>query len=221
MAQLAVKYKRLGKINIIQFEIICYRVSRMFATDIKPRWAVLLILLCKKVLPVLFSGGELGLCNYLLQKTPLAQTHLRSFKFGDLAGKKKMKWYYYLYYKIFNAAKSISDDVLNEWKPLIIISALEIFIFIQAIIWYSVLTKNIYRGSNIYFFLLSIALVSFNYYIFIYNHKWKQYIQSFKKISKKKDIWNGIIILFGILGILGTMIFAFYQMSLIDWAKYR
>ena len=132
-----------------------------------------------------------------------------------------MKFYYYLYYRFFNFSKSISDDILNEWKPLVIISVLQVFILLEIIIWYSILTKNIYTSPKVYLFLMALAIVSFNYFIFLHNQKWKNYIPVFKLFSRTKRLWHDVLVFLIVFFILGSMIYSFYELSLIDWKNYR
>ncbi len=52
------------------------------------------------------------------------------------------KAYYYLYYKLYNFAVSISDDAINEWKPLVTILVLQVLLIGEVFIWYSIVTKK-------------------------------------------------------------------------------
>jgi len=132
-----------------------------------------------------------------------------------------MEWYYYFYFKIYCFAKNISDDFLNDWKPLIIISVLECMTLEQAYVWYTVVTKKGVEISNFWLFLIALSIVSFNYFTFLHKEKWKAYNRKFNALSKTRRFWSGAVILLIMLAIVGDLVYAFYRMSLIDWKKYR
>lgn len=132
-----------------------------------------------------------------------------------------MEWYNYFYYQIYFFAKNISDDYLNEWKPLLIISVLECMLLEQLYVWYTVFTKKDLDISNIWLFIIALSIVSYNYYIFLYGNKWKSYNHIFNLFSKRKRNWSSVILLVIIIAVIGGLICAFYQMSLIDWKKYN
>lgn len=134
-----------------------------------------------------------------------------------------IKAYYYLYYKLYNFAVSISDDVLNEWKPLFTILILEILLLAEVLVWYSVLTKRIVVINNPLLTLLPVvaAIGIGNYFFFLHNDKWKNYIKEFKDYDKKKRHAGGLLVFVIIVLIVASVVFSFYRLSQIDWKQYR
>ncbi|MEO8117033.1 MAG: hypothetical protein ABI653_05235 [Bacteroidota bacterium] len=133
------------------------------------------------------------------------------------------KAFYYFYYKIYKFAISISDDAINEWKLSVTILFLEILLIGEMFIWYSVATKKIFVVNNpVYTFFPIVAILAIiNYFVFTYKERWKNYIQEFENYDKKKNLRGSIIVFFVIAIIIFNLIFAFYQMSQIDWKMYR
>jgi hypothetical protein len=70
--------------------------------------------------------------------------------------------------------------------------------------------------------LILVMLVSVpNYFIFHHRDQWKDIVKEFDKLPKRKNKIGGWIVFGVVLLIISNMVFAFYQMSLIDWSPYR
>ena len=133
------------------------------------------------------------------------------------------KAYYYLYYKLYNFAVSISDDAINEWKPLVTILILQVLLIAEIFIWYSIATKKILIITNpLTSFLPIVAAIGIaNYIFFLHGDKWKNYIAEFKQYDKRKKSAGGIVVFLVIALILVSVIFSFHRLSQIDWLQYR
>jgi hypothetical protein len=129
------------------------------------------------------------------------------------------KFYYYLYYNFYCFFINISDDYLNSIKPVVIITALEAALLIDAFVWYNILFKN--KDDVVWpYFLIGIFLSLFNNRFFLHNNKYKNYFKEFKNYSKRIKIIGGWITFLIVILIIVSVIFSFYQMSLINWKKY-
>ena len=132
------------------------------------------------------------------------------------------KAYYYLFYKFYKFSEAAPSRWLSDWKAELCVDALEIFLGLSFLIYYTVFTKqwiNIANGKAI---LLYVALISLpNYFIFHHKHQWKEIVKEFDKLPKKKNLIGSCIVFIIVLAIITNLIVAFYQMSLIDWSKYR
>lgn len=134
------------------------------------------------------------------------------------------KTYYLLFYKLYRFFKSISDDGFADWKAGLVIQTLQIFILLITAIQIELIGKiNIIPNGDpkIWSVPLAIAFAIFNYYIFLNYKGWKVYEYEFKRYSKQKNRMINLIVFCFVFGILAILIFTFYQMSLIDWNKYR
>jgi hypothetical protein len=133
------------------------------------------------------------------------------------------KAYYYLYYKLYKLAVSVSDDALNEWKPLVTILILEVLFIAEIFVWYSVATKKIFVVNNpLASFLPMVAVIGIaNYLFFLHKDRWKNHIDEFKRYDKKRKLIGGAMVCLLITLIIGSLLMAFYQLSKIDWKQYR
>jgi hypothetical protein len=133
------------------------------------------------------------------------------------------KAYYYLYYKLYKFAISVSDDAINEWTPLVTILVLEVLLIAEFFIWYSVATKKIFVVTNpLTSFLPIVAVIGIaNYVFFLHRDKWKNYIDEFKRYDKRRKSLGGVLVTLVITLIVGSVLIAFYQLSQIDWTQYR
>jgi len=125
------------------------------------------------------------------------------------------QFYYYLYFRIYYFLIGISDDALNEIKPGATIIVLEILVITQLFIWLRLLkilstVNEDFLWSKPFLIIIVLLLVVFNYFVFLYEEKWKKYDNEFNSFCKrKKRRWNFLIIVL-ILVILIGFIMSFY-----------
>jgi hypothetical protein len=128
------------------------------------------------------------------------------------------KAYYYFYYKLYCFGVFLSDDAINEWKPLVTILVLELLLLIQILIWYTVYTKQVvviaYPGLT--FFPIVTLLGIGNYRFFLHQDKWKEYSKEFKAHSKKQKVTGAVIVSAVIVTIISSLIYSFYQLAQIN-----
>jgi membrane protease YdiL (CAAX protease family) len=116
---------------------------------------------------------------------------------------------------------NISDDFLNDIKPIAVISICQIFVLIDAFVLYTILTKKD-AGPTWPYILVVTFICGFNTYFFFFNRRWKKlYFNEFKSYNKNKSLLAGWVIFLIIIVIAASVFFSFYKMSLIDWSKYR
>ena len=134
------------------------------------------------------------------------------------------KAYYLLFYKIYSFFKSISDDGWADWKSYVIIGGSQGLLIVEFYVWCDIIFKNRnIEFSNPYKVVIPLAIfiAVINYYIFLQDDKWREYEEEFKNYTKKKSSIVGWLSFLFLIGVLSSLVFAFYQMSLIDWSKYR
>jgi len=134
---------------------------------------------------------------------------------------KMKKLYYLLFYKIYNFFNSLSEDGWEKWKALVVIGVAEMLLFVELIVWWTVTTKVGVNISKFWIIGLGLVIAGFNYYFFLHHNQWEEYESEFKQLPKNKNRLAGWLTFLALLFVLGSIIFAFYQMSLIDWSKYR
>ena len=128
------------------------------------------------------------------------------------------KLYYLLFYKLYRFWKTVSDDNWSDWKALLIVEVLNGFILSTIDISIQILFNKsfILDLPKPTFIILFAAFSLLHYYFFLHNEYWKEYIEEFKSYSSRKNNTIIFLVLLFILMVLGSLIFAFYQMSLID-----
>ena len=126
---------------------------------------------------------------------------------------------YYFYYKLYCFGVAISDDEINEWKPLVTILILEILLLVQILIWYTVYTNNVVVVANplLTFFPIVTLLGVINYRYFLPRNKWKEYLKEFKTYNRKKRFVGSLLTAFVVLAILISVVASFYSLSQIKW----
>jgi hypothetical protein len=131
------------------------------------------------------------------------------------------KTYYLLFYKLNNFFKYVHDDSWTTWKALIVICVAEGFLMLEPFIWYDVIwpgPSSPTENSKAKLFIPALILVGLNYWILMHNDKWKVYEEEFKNHSRRKKIISSWLTFLFIIGVLTSLILAFYNLSLIDWA---
>ena len=133
------------------------------------------------------------------------------------------KIYYLLFYKLYRFWKAISDDGWSDWKALIVIEGINVFIILSIDIFIKVLFKFgfILELPKLTFIILFAIISVLHYYAFLHDDRWREYEEEFESYSSFKNKIINLSVLGFILIVVGVLIFAFYQMSLIDWSKYR
>lgn len=131
------------------------------------------------------------------------------------------KAYYLLFYKVYRFWEAISYDSWSDWKAYVIISCTEMLFLVELIVWWSVATKMSFDVSKVWLTVIGLIISIINYNLFLSNDRWKEYEAEFKNYSKQKSRIAGWLSFMFLVGVLSSLIFAFYQMSLIDWSKYR
>jgi heme/copper-type cytochrome/quinol oxidase subunit 2 len=126
------------------------------------------------------------------------------------------KFYYYIYYRIYQFSIKISDDALNEIKPGSTIILLELLLITQLFIWIELFqlipeTSIGLLWSTPILMTVVFLLILFNYFIFLYREKWKKYDKEFGTYTKNKKRLLDYIVITIIIGIVAGFIFAFYR----------
>lgn len=135
--------------------------------------------------------------------------------------KKIKQAYFFLFYKMY---KWIGEDNWSaDWKASLSIDVLIYFIIVEIFIYYKIyFNRFIHLGENNTDIIILLILVSVpNYFIFHHRDQWKEIVKNFDNLPKKKKLIGGWIVFGVVLLIFANLFFAFYQMSLINWSKYR
>ena len=133
------------------------------------------------------------------------------------------KAYYYLFYKFYKLAETAPSRWLSDWKAGIVIITLEVWLLLSIGVYYATLTKTkieLNIRMPIVFIPLLVILVT-NYLMFIHSDVWKEYIEEFDKLPKKKNRYGTLIVLAVVIFVVANLIFSFYLMSQIDWTNYN
>ena len=133
------------------------------------------------------------------------------------------KLYFLFFYKLNQFFKATSDDGLSSWKALIVIGCIQMALIIELYVWCDILFPDQNVEINPFAVGVPLALVisAFNYYALMHNDKWKFHEKDFTIYSKVKSRTINFLCLLFIAMVIGSVIFAFYKMSLIDWTQYR
>lgn len=129
--------------------------------------------------------------------------------------------YFFVFYKMY---KWIGEDNWStNWKASLFIDVLIFFVILSFIVYYMTFIDRYFElgDSKIIVFLFIVGVSVPNYFIFHHRDQWKEIIKNFDNLPKKKNRIGGWIVFGVVLLIFTNLIFAFYQMSLIDWSKYR
>lgn len=133
------------------------------------------------------------------------------------------KAYYYLFYKLYKFSEAAPSRWWSEWKASLAVDVLLGFLILSIGIYYNVLVDRHFdfgtKTEFVVFFLLLILVP--NYFIFHHREQWRDIVAEFDKWPKRKNRVGDMIVWAVIFVIFANLIFAFYQMSLIDWKQYR
>lgn len=133
------------------------------------------------------------------------------------------KAYYFLFYKIYSFFKFISDDGWSAWKSLIIVGGLNVFLILSVDIYFKIIFRKgfILELPKTAFIIIFAAISIIHYYYFLHDNSWEDYEKEYEKYSKKTRIIGTWAVFIFIIAVIVNLIFAFYQMSLVNWNKYH
>ncbi|MFP3599470.1 hypothetical protein [Chryseobacterium sp. SIMBA_029] len=133
--------------------------------------------------------------------------------------KKIKKIYYYFFYKIYKSiiytSESLGGEFLTDFKTIVALGALEIWLLLSIGNYYSSITgenRELSIQDPIVFFPLILIFI-LNYFSFINTDVWKKYNEEFDKLPEAKNKRGGIIIWSIIILIIVNLIFSFYCLS--------
>jgi hypothetical protein len=129
--------------------------------------------------------------------------------------------YYLLFFKLTQFFKAISDDSWEKSKALIVINALCVLFLIELMVWWTLAFKSIVNISKFWLIIPVLIIVVLNYNFLMSNDNWNNYENQFKNLPNSKNRIINLSVIVIILLMLGSLIFAFYQMSMVDWCNYR
>lgn len=137
--------------------------------------------------------------------------------------KKIVKAYYYMFYKLYKWYERGPSVWLSDWKALLSLDVLWIFIGISGLVYYTLFADRYFSIGDGKFFLIGyIVLIGIpNYFIFHHRDQWKDIVKEFDKLPKGKNRLGGWLVFLISMLIIGNMVYAFYLMSQVDWAQYR
>ncbi|MBC9812638.1 hypothetical protein H9Y05_09160 [Crocinitomicaceae bacterium CZZ-1] len=136
---------------------------------------------------------------------------------------KLKKVYYYLFYQFYKWYEKGPSVWWSDWKAALSIDVLSIFLGISFITYYTVYVDKYFRLGDGKFFLLGYVLLVAvpNYFIFHHRDQWKDIVKEFDQLPKRTNKIGGWIVFGVVMLVITNMVFAFYQMSLVDWSQYR
>ncbi len=135
-----------------------------------------------------------------------------------------LKAYQYLFYKLYRFYESSTySRWWSDWKALVSIIVLEMWMYFSTEILYHYFFNvpmassddRIDLGILIFGFIVSVI----NWYLFMFQNKWRDIVEKFDKLSFKENRIGGIIVWVVIISI--TVFYWFYSIPLLDKLKYE
>jgi len=132
--------------------------------------------------------------------------------------------YEYLFYFFYRGVSIAKPQFALKWKAATVMLIGELMILTSVLNYYTDFTKSDIlseKRSPILILLAAAPFIFIKFWVFDRRDQWKIYIAKFEAWPKQKrsrwDLLMWVIVLF----VFGNLIFSFYLMSRVDWAKYR
>jgi archaellum biogenesis protein FlaJ (TadC family) len=123
----------------------------------------------------------------------------------------------FVYWALRRLFRELSDDGYSDWKALAIISLVEVFLFVSAIFFISILLGQSAAAWLMHWKLYGAILISFgvvasNHYLLRFEDKWAQFEQEFNSYSRLKRalgyaVTTGVVLLALVLLLLSRQEF--------------
>lgn len=139
--------------------------------------------------------------------------------------KTMLKYYYYLYYKIYHSIKYTSQQLGGEFwtdiKALLVLNTIMICNVLSLFGYYNIFIDKFFKLDKYIFITMCLLIMIINYMLLLYSTNGTKYYNSFDNLSKKDNI-KGTFVVIGFI-ILTTLNFFYmlYLKSQIDWSIYR
>lgn len=135
-----------------------------------------------------------------------------------------LKAYQYLFYKLYKFYESsMYSKWWSEWKAYVTMLALSIWLYSAIEISYHYFFNIPMKSSdtNTYstMIIFSSIITAINWFLFEYQDKWKNIIEKFDKLSKRKNKIGGIIVWIIIISII--VFYWFYSIPLLGRLTYE
>lgn len=131
--------------------------------------------------------------------------------------------YAYLFFFFYNHINSFKNNILVQWKAVLMVAMMECFLIISIITYYLDISKiTVAEDFNkLYLLLFAIPLVGLKLWFFERNENWRKYLAEFEAWPEKnRKRWDWVMRLL-IVFIVGNLVLSYYIMSEIDWSQYR
>lgn len=126
------------------------------------------------------------------------------------------KAYYLFFYKLYTLFTYISESGWEDWKALLTIGVLQMYLYVSLCTWADIILKGHYPillESSGSLFIITIIIAVSNYFILLHKNRWKKYEMEFKLYSRGKNVLINIGVFLFITLILGNLIFALYSIG--------
>ena len=123
------------------------------------------------------------------------------------------KMYHYLFYKYYRLFEAFKTTRwLTDTKAVIVVMSIEIWILFSLNNYYDILSHHRGQLNFISFKVLIpfISLILINWYTFLKDDRWKDYVKEFDQWPKRKNIIGGWIIAGVTLFFFANLIFSIY-----------
>ncbi len=132
------------------------------------------------------------------------------------------KAYYYIFYKFLRLFEAFEQTKwLSDFKAGLVLYSLEIFFLISLKVYYiDFFNRNEeFEANSVQTIIPFISLLLVNYFAFLYNDKWKSYVEEFDNWPVKRNIIGTWVIVGIVAFVMINLILSFYIMSQIFAVK--
>jgi hypothetical protein len=126
-------------------------------------------------------------------------------------------FYHYFFYKIYKSIEATSEPKFwSDWKAVVIINSIEIFIILSLMVYYTVFTGNNIGigGRNLLIAFIVVGIVIPNYFVFHYRDSWKEIVKEYEVVPKEKEKGKGYIVRLVIILIIANLHFSYYTLAM-------
>ncbi len=126
--------------------------------------------------------------------------------------------YDYIFYVIYRFWEKAPSRWWSDWKTVITICFFIGFALSASInITIYLLNVDLVPRTKVLPIIFSLAVFGLNYYYFLYKDKWRERILRFQTLGKKANCVGKTLIVIMAGTIIGSLIFSYYLLSIVDW----
>lgn len=118
--------------------------------------------------------------------------------------------YYYLFYKLYKMSEAAPSRWASDWKAGVTILVLEMWLIASLTNYYKVFVDRSFQLTKVTLIIAGIILGLLNCITFVFTDTWKNYVDEFELLPKRKNNIGGWVVFSVVMLIILNVVYSYY-----------